>query len=439
MTVIDERNFDLNTALEDAELNYAAANPKSSAAYEDALNSLPGGNTRSVLYYPPFPLSLSGGAGCHVTDIDGHTYVDFQVEQTAGLYGHSENIILNAIYATLAEGITLGGPTWREAALADLFVKRFPAVEKVRFTNSGTEANLLALSTARAVTGRSKIMAFRGSYHGSVLSFGTYGQGLNIPFDWVMGRFNDVEGTRAEIREQGDDLAAIIIEPMTGSGGCIPATDEFVTMLRMESERIGALLVFDEVMTSRLSPGGLHGLWKITPDLVTFGKFLGGGLSFGAFGGADRIMNAFDPRRPDALTHAGTFNNNVLTMSAAIAGLKNVYTPEAAQALNADGDRLRERLNAAIADQGIAGQVTGLGSMMMVHLTSEKLTSPEDTRKIDTKIRDLLHLALIDRGYYIARRNMIVLSLPMKAPEFNGLVDAFSDALACYRGFLPQI
>ena len=433
------QNYDADAALADAEARFADANPKSGEAYAAACKGMPGGNTRTVLFYPPYPVMLAKGEGCRLIDIDGHEYVDFQVEQTAGIYGHSEPRILNAVRAAMDEGITLGGPTTREAKLADLFCARFPAVELVRFTNSGTEANLLALATARAVTGREKLIGFQGSYHGSVASFGPYGNKLNVPFPWTFCRYNDVEGVRATIRAMAADLAAIILEPMTGSGGCIPATAEFITMLREETEKAGALLIFDEVMTSRLSPSGLHGAWNVKPDLVTFGKYLGGGLTFGAFGGAEKIMARFDPRRPDALAHAGTFNNNVMTLSAAIAGLEHVYTPEAVNKLNADGDALRGRLNGVLKDAGVAGQVTGIGSMMMVHMTPESLTSPEDSGKVPNVLRGLMHLALMERGYYVARRNMIVLSLPMTGAEIDGLVAAFKDAVDQHASVLPRV
>ena len=217
------------------------------------------------------------------------------------------------------------------------------------------------------------------------------------------------------------------------------STPEFIAMLREETEKTGALLIFDEVMTSRLSPGGLHGAWNVKPDLVTFGKYLGGGLTFGAFGGTEKVMARFDPRRPDALAHAGTFNNNVPTLSAAIAGLEQVYTPEAANALNAAGDALRGRLNGVLKDAGVAGQVTGIGSMMMVHMTPEALTSPEDSGKVANALRGLMHLALMERGYYVARRNMIVLSLPMTSAETDGLVAAFKDAVDQHASVLPRV
>ncbi len=269
----DRPNFNVSAALEEAEARFVAANPNSAQAYEEAKRSMPGGNTRTVLFYPPFPLSLAGGDGCHVTDIDGHRYTDFVTEQTASLYGHSEPRIQAAVKRGARKGITLGGPTGREAELADLLTARFPALEMVRFTNSGTEANLLALLTARAVSGREEVLVFKGSYHGSIFSFGPYGRDLNAPFPWVLGDYNDVDGTAALIRESKDSLAAVILEPMTGSGGCIPATPEFLARLREVTAELGIILVFDEVMTSRLGPAGYQGVSGVTPDMMSMGKY----------------------------------------------------------------------------------------------------------------------------------------------------------------------
>ena len=297
----------------------------------------------------------------------------------------------------------------------------------MRFTNSGTEANLLALQTARAVTGKNEILAFEGSYHGSILSFGAYGRELNIPLPWVLGTYNDVDGTAALIRERKDTLAAVVLEPMTGSGGCICATPEFLAMLRELTAELEIVLMFDEVMTSRLGPAGYQGVCGITPDMMSLGKYVGGGLTFGAFGGKAEIMGHFDPSAPKHLSHAGTFNNNVLTMAAAVTGLSEIYTKERAKAMNAAGNRLRERLNERLDAHGIAGQVTGYGSMMMLHLTDEKLTGPADSAKVPAAARGLFHLGMIERGYYVARRNMMVLSLPMGDSEFDGLVGAVDD------------
>ena len=339
---------------------------------------------------------------------------------------------IGRIMPPIAQGITLGGPTPREGRLAEIMCERFPSLDMVRFTNSGTEANLMALSAARAFTGRTAILAFDGSYHGSVLSFGPYGSRMNVPFDWVMGRYNDMEGARALIEENRDNLAAIIIEPMTGSGGCIPAEPEFLQMLRDAADEHGIILQFDEVMTSRLGPGGLQKVHGVTPDMTSFGKYLGGGLTFGAFGGKAEVMSRFDPREPGHFGHAGTFNNNVLTMQAAIAGLTEVFTEKAAEEINAQGDLLRHRLNNAAEIRNLPVQVTGCGSMMMFHPTDADLTGPKDTDAAPKEARALFHLEMMARAHYVSRRGMMVLSLPMGPEEFDGLTAAFEDILDTY-------
>ncbi|HET6305612.1 MAG TPA: aminotransferase class III-fold pyridoxal phosphate-dependent enzyme, partial [Rhodopila sp.] len=328
------RNADIDAALTEAKEAYVARNPKSFARNVEATGVMPGGNTRTVLFYPPFPLAMARAEGCRLWDMDGAEYVDFLGEYTAGLYGHSHPVIRAAVDRALDGGISMGAHNMLEAKFARAVCDRF-ALERVRFTNSGTEANLLALTLSRVFTGRPKLMAFDGAYHGAVFTFAGGGSPVNAPFPFVLAPYNDTAATLALIEQHGPELAAVILEPMIGSGGCIPAAPEFLAALREACSRVGALLILDEVMTSRLSPGGLQAVRGVKPDLTTFGKYVGGGMSFGAFGGRADIMDLFDPRRPDALPHAGTFNNNVLTMSAGLTGLTEIYTPDAARALNA--------------------------------------------------------------------------------------------------------
>ncbi len=265
---------------------YAARNPMSAERHARATRSMPGGNTRSILHFDPFPLAFERGEGAHLVSLDGDTYTDFLGEFTAGLYGHSQKPVLDALREALDRGLNFGGVNDLEPRLAELLCARFPSVDLVRFTNSGTEANLMALALAVATTGRRKVMVFRGGYHGGVLTFGQEPSPVTVPHEWVLADYDDVEGTRALIRAHARELAAVLVEPMLGAGGCIPASDGFLAMLREETTDAGAVLVFDEVMTSRLSPGGLQQVTGVTPDLTTLGKYLGGGMSFGAFGGA---------------------------------------------------------------------------------------------------------------------------------------------------------
>lgn len=358
------RNLDLAGALHDVRARYAGRNPASATAFADACAAMPGGNTRSVLHFDPFPLTLVEGRGARVRDADGHTYVDFMGDYTAGLYGHSHPVIARAIEDALHSGIVRGAPGTGETRLATLICERFPSCERVRFTNSGTEANLMAITAARAHTGREAIMTFAGGYHGGVLLFAGGASPVNAPYPFVVGRYNDPVHATDLVERHADSLAAILVEPLMGTGGAIPAAPEFLAALSEAAERHGIVLILDEVMTSRLSPGGAQALYGIAPGMTTFGKYIGGGMNFGAFGGRAEIMDRFDPRRSDALPHAGTFNNNVLTMAAGAAGLADVYTPEVAKAHNARGDRLREALEASARARGAPVHLTGLGSMI---------------------------------------------------------------------------
>jgi glutamate-1-semialdehyde 2,1-aminomutase len=428
-------NADLASALHEAETQYVARNPRSLAQHREATLAMPGGNTRTVLHYAPFPLTMARGEGAYLWDLDGHRYADFLGEFTAGLYGHSHPVIRAALDAALDGGISFGAQSALEARFAEAIVARFPSIDLVRFTNSGTEANLLALCTARAVTGRAKVLVFQGGYHGGVFYFREAVAPINAPFDFVIAPYNDIAATASLIERHGSALAAILIEPMLGGGGCIPADVEFLQALRDAASRTGALLIFDEVMTSRLAPGGLQQAHGILPDMTTLGKYLGGGMSFGAFGGRADIMERFDPRRADAFPHAGTFNNNVLTMSAGLAGLTKIYTPDATQALNARGDTLRTRLNAATRDRGLKMQFTGRGSMLQVHMRGGAIRSAADAAQGNSALRDLLFFDLLARGHWLAKRGMLALSLAISDDDCDQLVASVAEFVAT-RGSL---
>ncbi|TQF77743.1 aminotransferase class III-fold pyridoxal phosphate-dependent enzyme [Elioraea sp. Yellowstone] len=427
-------NWSLADALAEEEARFAAANPRSRERALAAAAVMPGGNTRTVLHYTPFPLAFAKGEGATLTDLDGHTYRDFLGEYSAGLYGHSHPVIVAAAKRAIEDGIALGGPNMYEAKLASAIAARFPSVERIRFTNSGTEANLMALVTALAASGRKRVLGFRGGYHGGVLTLKP-GALTNVPFDLVLARYNDLASVEAVLREGAEQVACAIVEPVMGGAGAIPGTPEFLHGLRALTARHGILLILDEVMTSRHGAGGVQGLYGIRPDLTTFGKYLGGGFSFGAFGGRADLMERYDPYRPDAWAHAGTFNNNVTSMAAGHAGLAEVFTPAAAEALFARGERLRARLNAAAAAEDVPVRATGLGSMIGIHPTDREITAAEDAPEAK-EARALIHLALIARGIYMARRGYMTLSLPQTAEDDDALVAAFADMLRSHARVL---
>lgn len=419
----------LAAAVTAAEQRFAESNPASAARARRAGAVMPGGNTRTVLHHAPFPLSFVGGQGARLTSADGREYVDLLGEYTAGLFGHSNPRIIAAITAALDSGITLGGHNQAEARLAELVAARF-ALDAVRFTNSGTEANLMALSAAIAYTGRRRILVCEGAYHGGVLSFGHGPSPVNVPHAWVTAPYNDVAAARRLIREHSSDLAAVIVEPMQGAGGCVPGDPVFLRALRDETAAVGALLIFDEVMTSRLAPGGLQAALGIHPDLTTVGKYLGGGMSFGAFGGRREVMDQFDPYRPDALEHAGTFNNNVLTMHAGVAALDGELTDEALGALNRRGDALRGRIMEIAERHSLDMVATGIGSLLTIHVGTRH---HQDSH---ASLQHLLFLHMCERGYWIAARGMIALSLPVTDEDCDGAVEAVEAFAESYGHFL---
>lgn len=430
-------NASLDLVLEDARERFGAANPRSLERHLRAAAALPGGNTRAVLWYRPFPLTLVSGEGCRVSDLDGHSYVDLVSEYSAGLYGHSDETVAAALKHAIDQGLLLGAPNDYEARLAAAIADRFPAIERVRFCNSGTEANIMALSASRAISGRSRIMAFREGYHGGVLTFAHGGSPLNLPFPFVMADYNDTQAAVRLVEEIGDDLAAVIVEPMLGGGGCIPAKPSFLAALREATGRAGAFLIFDEVITSRLAYRGLHGTHGINPDFVTLGKYLGGGASFGAFGGRADLMDRFDPAAPGAFSHGGTFNNNVLSMAGGLAGFTQVLTEQACTSLNARGDRMRERMNATLEKHGVEAIVLGRGGVMNLHFVAGPVDTPAALERGDPRLLALWHMEMLLRGFHVTPRGMMALSMPFGDAELDAFMAAFEDFLVTHKSMLP--
>ncbi len=433
------RNLDLNTAIVEARQAFTEAHPQSLARHRAAQNVMPGGNTRSILHYGPFPFTVIRGQGARIWDADGNDYADFLGEYTAGLYGHSNPVIEAAVRDALSKGIVLGGPNLVEAEFARLMCERFHSVERIRFTNSGTESNMMAISAARAFTGREGVMVMNGGYHGGVLSFEGTGK-MNAPFPFHYCDYNDTDMARDMIRALGDKLAVVIVEPTVGAGGGMPGSQEFLTALRETTQETGALLIFDEVMSSRHTRGGMQGLTGIMPDLTTFGKYLGGGLTFGAFGGRADIMDRFDPEHPNAWGHAGTFNNNILTMSAGHAGLSKVYTPDVADTFFETGNQFRESLASELAGIDVPMSITGLGSMMVFHFRDSPPTKPLlGDEKPPKDLLDLIHLDMIARGHFFARRGMINLSLATTRDEMGTFRSDFAEVIRSRAALIRSV
>lgn len=418
--------MDLDRELQNAREAYAAARPLSAQWADRATAVMPGGNTRSVLQFDPFPFRVERAVDQYLWDVDGHRYLDLLGNYTAGLLGHSPQPVLDAARAALESGWSLGSVHADEVTLAELLVERFPSLEQLRFTNSGTEANLMALALATHHTGRSKIVVFEGGYHGGVLTFGTGSNPVNVPHDFVILPYNDIEAATELFAAAGSEIAAVLVEPMQGSGGCIPAEPAFLAMLRSQCTEAGALLIFDEVMTSRFARGGAQQLLGVTPDLTTLGKYLAGGLTFGAFGGRRNVMAAFDPA-VGALGHAGTFNNNVTSMAAGVAALTQVLTDERLDATNRRGDMIRAGLNDRFTAHGLPMIATGTHSLLTIHGTTGPVRSTADLADADDRWKELLFFHLLAAGIYIARRGFIALSIEVTDDDVATVLDAVDD------------
>ncbi|KAI7971304.1 hypothetical protein EIK77_007358 [Talaromyces pinophilus] len=345
MTVADY----LVAELAESHRAYRERNPQSRIAYENALAYLPGGNTRTVIHADPFPLTFVKGERSTLISIDGHKYIDLLGEFSAGIFGHSDHRIANAITDAMTRGWNYGGACTYEKELARKACERFgpSGLELVRFTNSGTEANTVAIATALNITKRKKILVFSSGYHGGTLVFplslmkGEMEAPMNLPHDFVYAPYNNISETREILCQlPQDSLAAILVEPVQGSGGCRPADRKFLQFLRTEADERKALLIMDEVMASRLGYSGYSASIGIRADIITFGKYLGGGMTIGAFGGRRDIMELFDPTK-SKLFHPGTYNNNVFSMAAGITGL-NIYDESEVERLNKLGEELKQ-------------------------------------------------------------------------------------------------
>jgi glutamate-1-semialdehyde 2,1-aminomutase len=426
---------------------YLAKTGRSRALYEEALAVMPGGNSRTTTFFDPYPFYVERGHGAHVIDADGNDRIDFNGNYTSLILGHAPAEVVKAVQEAAALGLSFPGPTEHEIRLAEMLTRRIPSLEHVRFTNSGTEATMNAVRAARAFTGRPKIAKFEGAFHGthdtvlvSVTPDARTAGGRTRPKpapssegipaatlkNVVVLPWNDGDSCEAILEREGAKLAALLVDPLLGIGGIIPPADGFLGRLRAITERLGIVLIFDEVISFRVGWGGAQERYGIRPDLTTLGKIIGGGLPVGAFGGRAEVMNAYDPRRGGArISHGGTFNANPVTMAAGVATL-NALTPEAYQRLDALGERLRGGVSRLLGATRRRGQVTGIGSLFCLHWTSAPLTDYRSSRPKDAQAPLRVFLALLNEGLLLTQRGMGACSLAMGDED----VDRFVNALA---------
>ncbi|MGY3473306.1 aspartate aminotransferase family protein [Bradyrhizobium ottawaense] len=431
---------------------YPDMTSKSKALYDRAMTSLPGGNTRTTVFMKPYPIYAACGEGCRVWDVDGNELIDCINNFTSLIHGHAHPALVEAATRQLALGSAFGMPTESEIDLAELLAARLPSVDQVRFANSGTEAVMMALKAARAFTGRPKIAKCEGAYHGSYdyaevsldptpADWGgnapvsvAYAKGTpdNVLADVVTIPFNDIEGAVSLIREHGRDLACVLVDPMPNRAGLVPADKAYLEALRQATREVGALLIFDEVISFRLGYHGAQGLWGIDPDLTTLGKIIGGGFPVGAIAGKREVMAVFDPRHgKPALPHGGTFSANPVTMRAGLAAME-LLDQSAFARLDSTGEAVRKGINDAFRRHGVPGTAVGLGSLLKLHFSERPIRDYRSAymSEGEAKRQSVFNLEFLNRGILAAGYGLMALSLPMTDTDIESIVSAASDALA---------
>jgi glutamate-1-semialdehyde 2,1-aminomutase len=431
---------------------YPDSKSHSQKLYDRALSSLPGGNTRTTVFMKPYPIYAARGEGCRVWDVDGNEFIDCINNFTSLIHGHAHPILVEAATRQLALGSAFGLPTESEIELAELLASRLPSVDQLRFTNSGTEAVMMALKAARAFTGRPKIAKCEGAYHGSYdyaevsldptpEAWGrnapvsvAYARGTpdNVLADVVTIPFNDVESAVSLIREHGRELACVLVDPMPNRAGLAPADKGYLEALRSVTREVGALLIFDEVITFRLGLRGAQGLWDIDPDLTTLGKIIGGGFPVGAIAGHKEFMAVFDPRSgKPALPHGGTFSANPVTMRAGLAAME--LLDEAAFArLDAIGEAVRSGIDEAFRRTGVPGRTVGLGSLLKIHFADRPIRDYRSAYMTEQEAQRqaVFNRGLLNRGVLAAGYGLMALSMPMSDADVDAIIAAASEALA---------
>ena len=434
-------------------IRYLELTPKSRALWQEAAEYLPGGDSRHSIFWEPYPIFVDSSSGCHVVDADGVDRLDFINTMTTLILGHGPQPVVQAVREQLDRGVVYNAPSENQIRLAKLLCERIPSFDLVRFTNSGTEATMNTLRAARAFTGKSRFAKVEGGYHGTHdavtvslrvdpekagdalrpaalpssagLPEGVLDQVVIIPF-------NETAVALRLLEENKDQLAAVIVEPVMGSVGMVPASSEFLAMLREFTREHGIILIFDEVISFRVAPGGGQQYYGITPDMTAMGKIIGGGFAVGAFGGRRDIMELYDPSKGAKVSHAGTFNANPVTMLAGAVTLEQL-TPEVYRRLAELTERLRSGISQVCADLEVPVQVTGLGSLFGIHFTEGPVRGYRDVAAEDARLRGQVFLGLLNEGILTASNLVGALSTVITEAEVDVFVAAFKRVLARRR------
>src|SRR5262245_11912861 len=424
---------------------YIAKTPKSRALQTEAEEVLPGGSSRGTAHFSPYPFFADHGDGHYVYDVDGNRYLDFMLNATTLIVGHANPLVVEALGEQRRKGTAFSTPTQVQIRVAKLLCDRIPSLDTIRFTNSGTEGTLMAIRAAWAFTGKHKLAKFEGGYHGAhehvAVSVNTPAAKLDpagpkpvpeypsqppgVGADVLVLPYNDLGACERLLRAHKDEVGCLIMEPVVSNFGYVAGTPEFLRGIRKLTEELGIVLVFDEVQSLRIAPGGAQELMGVTPDLTCLGKIVGGGMPVGAFGGRRDIMAQYDPTVPGGarIGHAGTFNANPMTLVAGEAVML-ALTPAVYRQMNDFGQSLRAKLAAALADTGVPTQVTGIGSLFGLHFTDRPIRNWRDVVSGDAEMTRAVYTGLLNEGILLQTKCAGSLGVMTTAKEVATLVDA---------------
>ena len=440
------------------EAEYRQQTPQSAACFHRARQVLPGGDTRTSTYHAPYPLVMAQAEGTTLQDVDGHGYLDCMNNATSLIHGHAFPPVVEAMTQQAVRGTAWGALCVAQIELAELLCTRVDSLDQVRFTNSGTEATLMAIRGARAYTGKDLIVKIEGGYHGThdlvcasvgpdvnaagpASSPGTVPQGQGLPssiMDQVrIAPYNDSAALASILDAHAGQVAAVVVEPLLGSHGFVTATPEYLQAVRSLTADRGVLLVLDEVQTFRLDTGGAQKLYGISPDLTAMAKIIGGGLPVGAMGGRAEIMALFDPAGAKAVSHGGTFNGNPMVMAAGLAAMQHL-TDSAVARLNSLGDRLRQGIGEVAVEQGLHLQTTGRGSLVGYHFSPDPVQNYRDAQLAPSKLKHSFFLSCLNHGLMLSPASSLNVSTVMSEMDIDRALRLFQAALVDVKPLVAE-